>query len=151
MNTVTVETNIYSQHDAAKFAKACQSEILQDIQVGTENYDTLAVTAYFIDKDGDQRSAIHVGKDEDGSLTVICNGQRLYANGQRTIQFEDDWDEVTAHINKALADTQAIYNAAVALQERLIQDANAQLVASLTEHVAQFSTPKGRQLTPEEM
>jgi hypothetical protein len=150
MNAVTVETNIYSQNDAAKFAKACQSEVLQDIQVGTENYDTLAVTAYFTTKDGGQRDAIHVGKDEDSSIVVICNSQRLRTHKGGTFQFDGE-DEATVHMNKALADAQAIYDAAVALQDRLIEDANAQLVASLTEHVAQFSSPEGRKLTPEEM
>jgi hypothetical protein len=58
--------------------------------------------------------------------------------------------EATAHTNKALADAQAIYDAAISLQERLIEDATAQLVTSLTAHAAQFSTPEGRTVTIEE-
>lgn len=150
MNTETVETNIYSQHDAAKFAKACQSEYLQNIRIETENYSTLVVSATYIDKDSNKPDTIQVFREEDGPIAVICNSQRLWSHTGGVMRFEGE-DEATAHTNKALADAQAIYDAAISLQERLIEDANAQLVASLTAHAAQFSTPEGRKLTPEEM
>jgi hypothetical protein len=151
MNTETVETNIYSQQDAAKFAQACQSDLLNDIQIGTENYNTLVVTARFTQKDSAEQGTIHIGRDsEDNALTVICNRQRLHAHDIGVMKLEGD-DEATVHANMALADAQRLYDAAVLLQERIVEDATAQLVTSLTGHAARFSTPEGRQLTPEEM
>ena len=37
MTTEIAETNVYSQQDAAKFAQACQTDLLHDIEVATEN------------------------------------------------------------------------------------------------------------------
>lgn len=152
MNTVTVETNVYSQNDAAKFAKACQSEVLRDIKLSTKEYDTenLSVVATFTDKETGKPSEVAIYEDEQGVLTGVINSQRLWSHYGDTMHFKGD-DENTLHLNKVLADAQAIWFQAADLRTAVINDATAQLAESLTEHVTRFSSPEGRQLVPEEM
>lgn len=150
MTTETVETNIYSQQDAAKFAQACQTDLLHDIEVGTENYEKLVVSARFTQEGSGEQQTIHVTRDaDDNSMMVLCGRNRLTSHDMGIFKLYGD-DETNRHANKALAAAQRIYDAAEHLHERIVQDATAQMVMSLTGHAARFSTPEGRQLTIEE-
>jgi len=150
MTTEIAETNVYSQQDAAKFAQACQTDLLHDIEVATENYETLVVTARFTQEGSGEEKVINVLRDPDDNTTmVLCNGSRLTSHHMGTLKLYGD-DEVNAHANKALAAAQRIFDTAELLQDRLLQDVNSQLVQSLTAHATRFSTPEGRQITIEE-
>lgn len=150
MTTETVETNIYSQQDAAKFAKACQTDLLHDIEIGTENYEKLVVAARFTEEGSGEQQTIHITRDaDDNTMMVLCGRNRLHAHDMGIFKLHGD-DEANLHANKALAAAQRIFDTAELLQDRLLQDVNAQLAQSLTAHAARFNTPEGRQLVPEE-